>query len=793
MKKFHKYSLLLIILLLPSIFLAQNTEKKVILQGYWWDYKNDNFPNAWANYITELAPRLRAMGIDGVWIPPSIKNLSFGAEPGVGYAPFDNYDLGDKFQKGFTNTRLGTKDELLRMIAVLHANGIEVIQDIVPNHIIGAGSNTGAGGTDPNSTNDDYTNFRYTSYKTPATDESTADYLSRSGRFPKNYANFHPNPAHNCNSGDICSQFFGPDICFDDEAHGQSSNAIYNPIQTGGENNGYMRRQTRDWLIWYKKQLGFDGIRIDAVKHFDYEASEDFLYNLQFNANSASGGNAMFAVGEFVGNTPEVDNWYHAVQKRAGVFDFSLRAYDGSGGLYSMVYAQGGFDIAQLPAAQQTGTNRVEFYSGINTFVHRTVPFVNNHDTFRPILNAEGNYIGWNGGSELSPHIEPNEPRLATAYAVIFAMDGNPQLFFEDLFDVGYNANRFNHDPTNTAQLPVRSDLVNLSQCHQKLDFKNGAYKVRSSEPQLFTVSGSTADHLIIERSGKAVIGINDNWDTWQNTWITTDFPAGTKLMDYSGANGTDVKEVQADQRVNINTPPVNPALNIAGRHGYSVWAPVPNNTPFTSIEAMAAYLASYVSKRSPQTVQEWELSDDLGDSHCQSLGQGGRLPNNSCNYRSVGKIFAAANEPVLGELFPNDASRDLTFSFFDLQGKRVATSSGSGLLKLNYIPISDGWLTLKIRNTSDTYPGQDVVVRASYIAPKVVDTDQYSPANKVAIWTGNGGDSLWSNCKNWEEGNIPDSDSEVIIADCTAFFPVLPQGFDDRRLKDIDGELYRH
>src|SRR5690606_15196205 len=122
-----------------------------------------------------------------VWIPPTIKNLSFGSEPGVGYAPFDNYDLGDKFQKGLTTTRLGTKDELLRMVAVLHANGIEVIQDIVPNHLIGAGSNTGAGGSDPTSTNDKYTNFRYVCYKTPATDESEKDYLNRQGRFPKNY------------------------------------------------------------------------------------------------------------------------------------------------------------------------------------------------------------------------------------------------------------------------------------------------------------------------------------------------------------------------------------------------------------------------------------------------------------------------------------------------------------------------------------------------------------------------------------------------------------------------------
>jgi alpha-amylase len=49
--------------------------------------------------------------MDAVWIPPTIKNE--GGAGGVGYAPFDHNDLGDKFQKSTLATRLGTKDELL--------------------------------------------------------------------------------------------------------------------------------------------------------------------------------------------------------------------------------------------------------------------------------------------------------------------------------------------------------------------------------------------------------------------------------------------------------------------------------------------------------------------------------------------------------------------------------------------------------------------------------------------------------------------------------------------------------
>ena len=65
----------------------------------------------------------------------------------------------------------------------------------------------------------------------------------------------------------------------------------------------------RNWLIWYKKQVGFDGLRIDAVKHFPAYAAEDFLWNLQYGSLWANGGPDMFAVGEWVGGTSQLDAW----------------------------------------------------------------------------------------------------------------------------------------------------------------------------------------------------------------------------------------------------------------------------------------------------------------------------------------------------------------------------------------------------------------------------------------------------------------------------------------------------
>ena len=184
---------------------------KVVLQAFWWDYWNNNYANNWSTYLADLAPRLREMGIDAVWIPPTVKNKN--ATGSVGYSPFDHYDLGDKFQGGSVRTRFGTKDEYLRAVAILHANGIEVIQDVVWNHMDGAGSDTGSGGEDPTAPSNRWKNFRYACIATPATSSDAANYGARRGRFPKNWQNFHPNPDHNTEGDDITAGFFGPDIC----------------------------------------------------------------------------------------------------------------------------------------------------------------------------------------------------------------------------------------------------------------------------------------------------------------------------------------------------------------------------------------------------------------------------------------------------------------------------------------------------------------------------------------------------------------------------------------------------
>ena len=649
-----------------------STSKQVVLQGYWWDYFNANYSYKYADYLSALAPRLRSVGIDAVWIPPTVKNSQITY---MGYSPFDHYDLGDKYQKGFLKTKMGDKDQLLRMVAVLKANGIDVIQDIVLNHIDGAGSQNGAGGRDPAAIDDGATNkfknFRYVSYATPASAESASNYLARSGRFSKNWPNFYPNNSYICCSNEMNTPYWGPDISYESNSYGLSSNATYNPNQS----SDYMRTNTRNWLMWYKKQMGWEGVRIDAIKHFPTYIVEDFLWNIQHGNGWANGTDDMFAVGEWVGGASALDQWCNDVQNRAGTFDFSLR-----NALTGIIQGNGSFDLGTVPNYQQS--NR-----------QRTVPFVNNHDTFRPILDNNGNYNGWNFGSQLGPQIEPNDPRLSLVYAIAFAVDGAPMVYFEDLFDIGYNGNRYNHDPTDSTELPMRSDIINIIWCHQNLDFKSGSYLVRWQENSA----------LVIERDAKAIIAVNDNWNSWKNiTGIQSNFSDGTVLKDYSGAN-TQTITVYGGGKIDISIPPCDGSANL-GRRGYCIWAPDGIQT-------------NYVNP-SESITQEWEMANDLGDSHPLSLQQGGMLPVNSQECRVVGKVYAKEYSTINVELYPLFSNLSINLLLVDSNCTVIDSISGVGNLIHDFDVSSESWYTIKIRNTTANQSGQKCWVKVNYEAP---------------------------------------------------------------------------
>jgi alpha-amylase len=476
---------------------------KVVLEAFWWNCWNGNYRFDWYTYLAKLVPRLAAMGLDGIWIPPPCKDTN--AQNNMGYTPYDFYDIGQKDQRGAVGTRFGTIDSFLRLVAVAHANGLEVYPDIVLDHCAG-------GDPDPSSPfqsgGQQFSSFHPKAYAGPGT-----------GRWSRNWLDFHYNPQHWYPKGDWTpspTNSFGADFCYQGRCS-DSGNA--NP-------NCAARSNARAWFTWLVRQTGVDGFRFDDVDGFPPEVVEDILYN------AMGSGVEYFSVGEYItGSQSTVDAWADATLNRCGTFDYPLRY-----ALANLVLSGGYCDVGNLPSQQQQ-----------NRF--KTVPFVNNHDT---------------ADNQAPPLLDPDNSRMPLAYAVAMTVDGSPQLYYEDLFR---NVFPWVVNTTPTA-IPTRPWLENLVWCHQKLAFKSGDYFVRYQ---------NSRELLILERGARAIVAINNDGNSWHSAWISTAFFPNTQLHDYGGTSSGDIW-TNADGWVFINQPPLS--YSVWGPAGISGgFDPVPRRT----------------------------------------------------------------------------------------------------------------------------------------------------------------------------------------------------------------------
>jgi len=542
---------------------------KAVLEVFWWNCWNGNYPFDWYTYLAKLAPRIAALGFDGIWTPPPSKDTN--AQNNMGYTPYDYYDIGQKNQNGATGTRFGTQDSFLRLVAVAHANGLEVYPDIVLDHC-------GGGSIDPSAPwSNWYTDFHPNGFGGHGT-----------GRWSRNWLDFHMNPVHWNGIGDWVANNGGPDFCY----QGRCSDL-------GNANtNCAARANARAWFVWLVLQTGVDGFRFDDVKGYPPEVVGDLLYN-------AMGSNPYyFCVGEFVStNSSDLDTWAQGTWDRSGTFDYPFRF-----ALGDLVSSNGFYNVGNLPSLQQQDR-------------FKTVPFVNNHD---------------NEDSQVGTYIDPDNPRTALAYAVAITVDGSPQFYYGDLFQ---NVAPWRNSTTAQA-IPSRPYIENLVWCHQKLAFKSGDYFVRYQGSQQL---------LILERGGRAIVAINNDGSAWHNAWISTGFQPNTQLHDYSGSRPDDIW-INQDGWANIAVPPLS----------YSVWGPVGVTGGF--------------SPAPRRTVQQFEMSDDLGDSDPATPQYGGQaIP---VTYRNAGAIWPAAGSKVNLNIY-SDTMQQIDLRVLQPDGSAVLQESG--------------------------------------------------------------------------------------------------------------------
>ena len=261
-------------------------DNKTMMQYFEWYLPEDG--RFW-NRCAAQAAAIKDAGINMVWLPPAYKGAS--GEKSVGYDVYDTYDLGEFPQKGSVATKYGRRKEYLAAVRRLQLLGIEVLADVVLNHMMGADA------TETVIAEEDCPSNREQALGEPheITTWTVFDFPGRKGK----YSDFHWNAAN----------FSGVDH---DDSTGQ--NGIFRFAgkswnqETDSENVNFdylmgadldtdcpeTVKAVTDWGKWYLDTVRPDGLRLDAVKHISFEFYQKWLEKMRKHA-----GRSFFAVGEY--------------------------------------------------------------------------------------------------------------------------------------------------------------------------------------------------------------------------------------------------------------------------------------------------------------------------------------------------------------------------------------------------------------------------------------------------------------------------------------------------------------
>ncbi len=403
---------------------------EVMFQFFEWYYPADG--TLWKKVIQE-AEQIKKLGITAVWLPPAYKGTCGGFSQG--YDVYDIYDLGEFDQKGTVRTKYGTKEEYISAVNTLHQQNIGVYADIVLNHM------GGADGTekvmvrkvDPENRN----NFISAPFEIEANTKFS---------FPnrkKKYSQFVWD--YNCFSGVDCAANVQ-----------ESEKCIYNIINdygddweevVGNEKGNYdylmfsdiefrnpaVREELKRWGKWYHETVGFDGVRLDALKHISPAFYNEWLDYMRTHVK-----HDLFVIGEYWApdNVQVLEEYIRATESRVHLFDVPLH--------YNFHSAS--------KAGKEYDLRNIFNDSLLSIRPDLAITFVENHDT-QPFQSLESTVDAW---------FKP------LAYALILLRkEGYPCVFYCDLYGSCYYEKR--HDGIEEmVVLPKISALEKLLLARQK-------------------------------------------------------------------------------------------------------------------------------------------------------------------------------------------------------------------------------------------------------------------------------------------------------------------------------------
>ena len=510
-----------------SLFLSAFAQQPsdVLMQGFYWNAHPGDITLAtdgvWWDTVATVAPELSHAGFQMVWLPPPSKGMSGVYD--MGYGLYDYYDLGAINQKGIQRTRFGTRAELEQAISTLHAQGLEVMADLVLNHRAGAdaqqsydcGSGTGW--------------FAFTPL---------------SGRFPGDSTHFHPNQEHCDTNPPYHSKDFFEDICYF-----RDWNTILDPSQpnNGWYNGPHTLGKVGDSLIvwgrWLINEIGFDAVRMDAVKHIEPGFIAPFLVELRSSPQP-------FAIGEFFdSDLSKVRSWYDDVVTFNGnqgngapnasvaFFDFNLR--------YALrdLCNSSTYNLANLNDAG------MRFYT--NPFPPEAiVTFAENHDVDRigwVVTNSSDPDAIQYGNTYLKLETDSGHDPIFKdkhlAYAYIMAAEGKPMVFWKDYFWYGL------------------ADEIKWLITLRRYTAGGASTPMNSLNP-VFPSGGTTDDLFVLQRAGNSTVpgnmlALNDHATSTLEVWVNTPFTQ-MELRDYSDAHLFESTYAYGDSRALLKAFPRN-------------------------------------------------------------------------------------------------------------------------------------------------------------------------------------------------------------------------------------------
>jgi len=366
-----------------------------MIQFFHWYTANDG--NFWKEAAAK-ADELARLGITSVWLPPAFKAAA--GSNSVGYDVYDLYDLGEFDQKGSVRTKYGTRQEYIHAVKTLQSKGIQVIADIVVNHMGGADEieTMTAVRMDPENRNQPVSEPQeieaYTKFTFPARKGKYSEFIWTHQCFSG------VDYAKNAEEGAIFNILneWGDDWeeMIDDEK-GNYDYLMFNDVEF---RNPAVREELNRWGKWYHDTVGFDGVRLDAVKHISPRFYNEWLVRLR-----EATGKELFAVGEYwaPGNLDLLLRYIEATQGHMSLFDSSLHHT-----LHVASKSGNSFDLTTILDN-----------SLVKALPEKAVTVVENHDT-QPLQALE---------APVEPWFKP------LAYALILLrQEGYPCLFYPDLY-----------------------------------------------------------------------------------------------------------------------------------------------------------------------------------------------------------------------------------------------------------------------------------------------------------------------------------------------------------------------